>query len=100
MRILHVGDIVGSPGRTAFARVVTRMRQQGRVDFVVANAENSAGGRGLTPALAEELFAAGADVLTLGDHAWDQRDLAPYLEREPRILRPANFAPDCPARAS
>ena len=98
MRILHTGDIVGSPGRAAFARVVPRMRQAGEVDFVVANGENAAGGRGLTPSLAEEIFAAGADVITLGDHAWDQKELAPYLEKEPRIVRPANFAPTCPGR--
>lgn len=98
MRILMVGDIVGSPGRLAFARVVGQMRQKGEVDVVVANAENAAGGRGLTGILAEELFSAGADVLVLGDHTWDQKELAAYLEREPRILRPANFAPGCPGR--
>ena len=93
MRILHAGDIVGSPGRMAFARVVNRMRQAGEVDVVIANGENAAGGRGLTPALADEIFAAGADVITLGDHAWDQKELAPHLDREPRIVRPANFSP-------
>ena len=98
LKILHVGDIVGSPGRTVFAQVVTRLRDRGEVDFVVVNGENAAGGRGLTPALAEELFAAGADVITLGDHAWDQKELAPYLPQAPRILRPANFAPGCPGR--
>ncbi len=96
IKILHVGDIVGSPGRRAFAQVVTRLRATGAVDVVIANAENSAAGRGLTPALAEELFAAGADALTLGDHTWDQKQIIPYLDREPRIVRPANFAPDCP----
>lgn len=98
MKILVVGDIVGSPGRTAFARIVGQMRTAGEVDFVVANAENSAGGRGLTPALAEELFRAGADVLTTGDHVWDQKELAKYIDQEPRILRPANYAPGCPGK--
>lgn len=98
MRILHSGDIVGSPGRMAFARVVNQMKAAGEIDFVVANGENAAGGRGLTPSLAEEIFAAGADVITLGDHTWDQKDLAPHLDKEPRIVRPANFAPDCPGR--
>lgn len=98
MNILIAGDIVGSPGRTAFAQVATRWRAEGKADFVVANAENAAGGRGLTPALAEELFAAGADVLTLGDHTWDQKEIIPFLDREPRVLRPANFAPGCPGR--
>ncbi|MBN1269512.1 MAG: TIGR00282 family metallophosphoesterase [Kiritimatiellae bacterium] len=98
MNILIAGDIVGSPGRTAFAQVATRYRAEGKADVVVANAENAAGGRGLTPALAEELLAAGADVLTLGDHAWDQKEIIPFLDREPRVLRPANFAPGCPGR--
>ena len=98
MKILMVGDIVGSPGRMAFARAVSRLRSSGAVDFVVANAENAAGGRGLTKALADELLDAGADVLTLGDHTWDQRELAGQLESEQRIIRPANFAPGCPGR--
>lgn len=98
MKILMVGDLVGSPGRRALAQVVTRLRNAGKVDFVVANAENAAGGRGLTGPIAEELFAAGVDVLTLGDHTWDQRDLAAFLDREPRVIRPLNFAPGCPGR--
>ena len=98
MKVLMVGDIVGSPGRRAFARVATRMREAGKVQFVVANAENSAGGKGLTLPLAEELFAAGADVLTLGDHTWDRRELQTTIDRESRIVRPANFAPGCPGQ--
>jgi 2',3'-cyclic-nucleotide 2'-phosphodiesterase len=96
MKILMAGDIVGAPGRRAFAQAVARLKQAGKVDFAVANAENAAGGKGLSGALAEELFAAGADVLTLGDHTWDQKEIVPYLEREPRVVRPANFAPACP----
>ncbi|MBU0678223.1 MAG: TIGR00282 family metallophosphoesterase [Verrucomicrobia bacterium] len=98
MKILVVGDIVGSPGRTIFARIATRMKQAGEVDCVVANAENAAGGRGITPALADELFAAGADVLTMGDHTWDQKDLADYIISEPRLIRPANFPSVCPGK--
>lgn len=98
MKLLMVGDIVGSPGRTAFARIAGLMKREGRVDFVIANAENAAAGRGATPGLAEELFAAGADVITMGDHMWDQKELAAHLAREPRILRPANFPPGCPGR--
>jgi metallophosphoesterase (TIGR00282 family) len=98
MKILLVGDIVGSPGRKAFARVAARMKADGHADVIVANAENSAGGNGLTGETAEELFAVGADVLTLGDHAWDQKAMLTYIEREPRIVRPANFAPGCPGR--
>lgn len=98
MKILVVGDIVGSPGRRAFARVAGQWKHAERVDLAIANAENAAGGRGLTAALAEELFNAGADVITLGDHAWDQKELIGYLEREPRVLRPANFPPACPGK--
>ena len=96
MKILMVGDIVGSPGRAVFARVVTSMKQAGRADFVVANAENAAAGKGLTGKLAAELFAAGADILTMGDHTWDQKDFGQVLESETRIIRPANFPPGCP----
>ena len=96
MNILMVGDIVGSPGRRIFARVATSMKQAGEVDFVTVNAENAAGGRGLTDALAQELLAAGADAITLGDHCWDQKDIVGTLERERRVLRPANLPPGCP----
>lgn len=98
MKILLVGDIVGGPGRRAFAWCVTRMKQAGKADVVVANAENAAGGKGLTEAMARELFDAGADVLTLGDHAWDQKEVYAFVDREPRLIRPANFAPSCPGR--
>lgn len=98
MKVLLVGDIVGSPGRRAFGWVVSRMRQAGAVDFVMANAENAAGGKGLTCGVADELLAAGADVLTLGDHTWDQKEIYAFVEREPRVVRPANFAPGCPGR--
>lgn len=98
MKILIVGDIVGSPGRAVFTREVKRMREEGTVDFVVANAENAAGGRGIIPRLCDELYEAGADLLTLGDHAWDQKDLIPRINEDKRIIRPANFAPGCPGR--
>lgn len=98
MKILHVGDIVGSPGRLAFSKIAGRMKREGEVDFIVANGENAAAGRGITPALAEEILAAGADCITLGDHVWDQKELAPWIDREPRVIRPANFAPGCPGR--
>lgn len=98
IRILLVGDIVGSAGRAAFARLAGLIKQTGRADFVIGNAENAAGGRGLTPQLADELLQAGADVLTLGDHTWDQKEIVSHLELEPRILRPANFPPNNPGR--
>ncbi len=98
MRILVAGDITGSPGRRAFAEIAGRYRREGRVEAVVANAENAAGGRGLTPRLAEELLAAGADVLSMGDHTWDQRELADYLRGTRTVIRPATFPPGSPGR--
>ena len=98
MRVLVVGDIVGSPGRAVFREVVERLRADGTVHAVVANAENAAAGNGITGDLAEELFQAGADVLTLGDHTWNQKEIESYIAREKRLLRPANFAPACPGR--
>jgi len=98
MRVLIVGDIVGSPGRAVFREVVARLRGSGAVHAVVANAENAAAGNGTTGDLADELFKAGADVLTLGDHTWNQKDIETYIAREKRLLRPANFAPACPGR--
>jgi metallophosphoesterase (TIGR00282 family) len=93
-----VGDIVGGPGRRAFVRLVPAWKEKGTVDAVVANAENAAGGKGLTRSVAEELFDAGADVIVLGDHAWDQKDIIPHIAGERRLVRPANFAPGCPGR--
>ncbi len=100
VKLLFVGDIVGRPGREAFARFATRYKAEKKADVVVVNAENAAAGRGLTGALAEELFAGGADALTLGDHTWDQKELIPYLDREPRVVRPANFPAGCPGRGT
>ncbi|MDD2520658.1 MAG: TIGR00282 family metallophosphoesterase [Kiritimatiellae bacterium] len=98
MKILFVGDIVGGPGRMAMARVATRYKADKRADVVVANAENSAAGRGITAALAEELFAGGADLLTMGDHVWDQKQAVGYFDQEPRIVRALNLPPGCPGK--
>ena len=100
MKILVVGDIVGGPGRMAMARVATRYKAEGRADVVVANAENSAAGRGITSALAEELFAGGADALTMGDHVWDQKEAAAYFDRETRIVRALNLPPGVPGKGA
>ncbi|MDD4869787.1 MAG: TIGR00282 family metallophosphoesterase [Kiritimatiellae bacterium] len=96
MKIMMVGDIVGGPGRAIFAEVSAKLKHSGQVDFIVVNAENAAGGRGITDKLADELLANGADVITLGDHTWDQKEIKGYLDREMRIIRPANFTPECP----
>lgn len=98
MKILMAGDIMGSPGRTVFARVAGEMKRTGKADFVVANAENAAAGKGITARIADEIFDAGADVITMGDHTWDQKETEKLLERDARILRPANFPPMCPGR--
>ena len=96
MRILIVGDIVGSPGRRIFKTGIKRLRAAHGLHAVIANAENAAAGSGITEALAAELFEAGADVLTLGDHVWDQKGADAFLARERRLVRPANIPEECP----
>lgn len=91
MIVAFFGDIVGRPGRNAVAASLPEIRRLYGPDFVLANAENAAGGTGLTPEVAEELFDLGLDGLTLSNHAWAKRELVPYLEYEPRILRPLNW---------
>ncbi len=93
MRIAFFGDVVGKPGRAAVLDYLPLLRARLGLDFTVVNAENAAGGFGLTRQIAEEFFAAGADCLTLGDHAWDQREMLTYIAREPRLLRPLNYPP-------
>lgn len=97
LRFLIVGDIFGKPGRLGAARFVRALRQEHRIDYVIANGENAAGGRGLTRATADELFHAGIDVLTLGNHTWSQREMETTLkdERLP-IVRPYNYPPGVP----
>ena len=91
MRILFVGDVFGSPGRRAVEGRLHQLRDELRVDFCVVNGENAADGIGLTAKLADKLLAAGADVITTGNHVWRHRNLVPVLESSPRLLRPANL---------
>ena len=91
MKILFIGDIVGKPGRRIVKERTADFAQEEGIDLVIANCENAAAGFGITPTLADELFKAGIDVLTTGNHAWDKREILPYLDAEPRILRPANY---------
>src|ERR1017187_94919 len=91
MNILFVGDIFASPGRRIAADHLQDIIATNRIDLTIANAENSPGGFGITPAIAEELFEIGADVLTSGNHIWDKREIFDYLKRQPRLLRPANY---------
>ena len=96
MRILMLGDVVGKPGRKALKHALAGMREESRADAVIANAENAAGGVGLTPETMRELFSCGADVLTSGNHIWKHRSMCSELEREPRVLRPANYPEGAP----
>ncbi len=96
MKILHVGDVVGRAGRAVVLAELPGLRERLGADAVIVNAENAAGGFGLTAAIAADLFAAGADLLTLGNHAWDQRELIGHIQSEPRIIRPLNMQPGTP----
>ena len=96
MRLVFFGDVVGRPGRRAVGVVLRELRRQSAIDFVVANVENTAGGKGVDPGSAEEMQDAGVDVLTTGNHVWQNRDIVPYLKENGRLLRPLNFAPGVP----
>ncbi|MFA5320037.1 MAG: TIGR00282 family metallophosphoesterase [Candidatus Omnitrophota bacterium] len=100
MKILFIGDIVGSPGRNGFRKALPGIKKEFGVDFVIANAENSAGGSGITEKTAEDLLSAGADVLTSGDHIWKKSEIVPLIERERRILRPVNISAQAPGRGA
>jgi len=100
MKILFIGDIVGEPGRKAVHVLLPRLRDEQALDFIIANGENSAGGNGITPQIAGELFAAGVDVITSGDHLWDQKSVTDLLLNEPRFLRPLNYPPEVPGRGA
>lgn len=98
MRLLFLGDIVGSCGREAVVKTVPRLRREFRLDYVVANGENCSGGKGLLPRHADELFNCGIDVITGGNHTFQHRDLYPYLKSTPGITRPLNYPEGVPGR--
>jgi metallophosphoesterase (TIGR00282 family) len=98
MRILLIGDVVARPGRLAVLERIQDLREQHAIDLAVMNAENVAGGFSITPPLAEQLFAAGIDVMTSGNHIFDKREVVEYIERQPRLLRPANYPPATPGQ--
>ncbi|MFA5090281.1 MAG: TIGR00282 family metallophosphoesterase [Candidatus Omnitrophota bacterium] len=100
MKILFIGDIVGEPGREAVKRLVPALRREYGLDFVVANAENSSGGSGITLKVSQELFASEVDVLTSGDHIWKKREIFDFISQEERILRPLNFPVGAPGRGA
>ena len=100
MRLLFLGDIVGKAGREAVLRELPYLKRALDIDFAIVNGENAAHGFGLTASIANDVFDAGADVITTGNHVWDQRELLTHIEREPRILRPLNLPPGTPGRGS
>lgn len=96
LSVLFIGDIVGEAGREAVGALVSDQVKEHEVDFVVANCENAAAGRGVTPKISDYLFECGIHVLTSGNHIWDRKEIIPYIENEPRLLRPANFPRSTP----
>jgi len=100
MRLLFIGDIVGRAGRSALLEFLPALRRRWKLDFVVVNGENAAGGFGINEAICEDILAAGADAVTLGNHAFDQREALVFIERQPRLIRPANYPPGTPGRGA
>jgi hypothetical protein len=100
MRLLFIGDVVGRSGRAAVLAHLPGLRRDWALDFVIVNGENSAGGFGITETICDDLINAGADCVTLGNHAFDQREALVFIERQPRLLRPANYPPGTPGRGA
>jgi metallophosphoesterase (TIGR00282 family) len=100
MRLLFVGDVVGRSGRAIVMERLPRLIADWKLDFVVVNGENAAGGFGITEAIYQDLIDAGADAITLGNHAWDQREALVFIERAPRLIRPANYPAGTPGRGT
>jgi 2',3'-cyclic-nucleotide 2'-phosphodiesterase len=100
LTILFLGDVVGEPGRSAVIARLAELKQQHAVDFIIVNGENAAGGRGITPKITIDLLRAGVSVITTGDHIWDQKEVIPFLETEPRLLRPVNYPAGAPGSGS
>lgn len=100
MKILFIGDIVGKVGRTAVKALLPAVINRYKIDFVIANGENAAGGFGITEKVATELFSCGIEVLTSGNHIWDKKESIPYIAKEPKIIRPVNYPPGVPGCGS
>jgi 2',3'-cyclic-nucleotide 2'-phosphodiesterase len=100
MRILFLGDVVGRTGRDTVAAALPDLRTALRIDLAIVNGENASHGFGLAPDMARTLFAAGADVITLGNHAWDRKEIIPYIAENPRLIRPLNYPPGTPGNGS
>jgi metallophosphoesterase (TIGR00282 family) len=100
MKILFIGDVFGEPGRAAVKKKVPELRKEKGVDFVVANVENAAHGRGVLPKMIEEFQTCGVDAFTAGNHLWDQKEIIPYLSHSKVLVRPANYSPEAPGRGA
>ena len=100
LRLLFLGDIIGEPGRRAVIEMLPALKSAWGIDFVVANGENAAAGRGITPKLAIDLLRCGVAVITTGDHVWDQKEVVSFIETEPRLLRPINYPEGTPGGGS
>lgn len=98
MRILAIGDIVGRPGRRAVKEMLCEIKDRYMIDFTVANGENAAGGRGINQEVTDELLSSGIDVLTMGNHVWDNKEIFDLIEDQPRLIRPCNYPPGTPGR--
>jgi 2',3'-cyclic-nucleotide 2'-phosphodiesterase len=98
VNILFIGDIVGNPGRDAIKTFLNPLKQEYSIELTIANAENAAGGKGLTKEVAEELFASGVEFMTMGNHVWDQRSIMKYIDEESRLIRPANYPIGAPGK--
>ena len=100
MKVLFIGDIVGEPGRKIIARHLPKIIESYSIDLVLGNGENAAGGFGITPDIADELFDYGIDVITTGNHVWDKKEIIPYIGKEQKLLRPANYPDSAPGAGS
>ena len=98
MKVIIIGDVVGKPGRKILAATLTKLKERHEAEFVVANVENAAEGAGVIPKVGDEILNAGVDVMTSGNHIFDKREVIQYIENQPRLLRPANYAPDAPGK--
>ena len=98
MKILLVGDVIGRPGRQAFSRYTRQLKKEHGIDMVIVNGENSAGGKGVSETSLGELYGGGADVVTTGNHIWDNREVFNIIDREPYLVRPANYPEGAPGK--
>lgn len=98
MKVLFIGDIVGRPGRIAVKNLLPKLKEEYRLELIIANAENAAGGNGITRQIANDLYDYGVDFLTMGNHVWDKKDILEFIDFEKRIIRPANFPKSTPGK--